>query len=122
MEYRYNTDGLLERTIHYAGARYGVSPLAPDALLSEAAMTAWIGQVTLDKKQIELTQFQYDFRGNLSRRTDFASADVNGAGVLGDPGNTVTDLVYDGYGNLLHSVLQHGANRDQGKREGSGPA
>lgn len=114
MENRYTADGLLERTIQYAGGRYDVGPLAVDASPSEADMTSWVAQLTLDKKQIELSQFTYDFRGNLSRRIDFASADATGAGVLTDPGNVVTDFSYDGHGRLAQSIVRHGALLDKG--------
>src|SRR4029079_15098594 len=95
-EYRYTVpDGLLERTIRYSGARYEVSGLGMDASPSEAQMAAWVAQPSLDKRQIELTRYSYDFRGNLAQTINFAHADANGEGVANDPGNVVTQYVRD---------------------------
>src|SRR6185369_14785800 len=39
--------------------------------------------------------------------------DASGAGVLGSA-STLTQYVYDGHGELVHSIVLHGVNRDQG--------
>ncbi len=107
-ENRYGTgtadSGLLVRTIQYAGARYDASET------TESALTSWVaGQ---DKKQVQQTQFEYDFRGDLAKRTDFATVGTDGNGVL-DAGANVTEFIYDPHGRLLKTIAVRGAGRNQ---------
>lgn len=104
-ENRYGGNGLLERTVQYTADRYSATGfLAAD-------LATWVTGRS-DKSQIQLTQYSYDFRGNLNKRTDYAKADANGAGVL-DAAATVTEYTYDGHGELLHTIAVRGSARDQ---------
>jgi YD repeat-containing protein len=104
-ENRYNSNGLLQQVIHYRASRYGVGSF------TESDITAWVNNF-IDRSQTDITQLEYDFRGNLSKRTDYATANSSGNGVL-DQAATVTEYVYDGYGQLLHTIAVRGSGRDQ---------
>ncbi len=105
-ENRYGSDGLLLASIHYTTDRYSA------AAFGESDLAAWAGAIT-DKSHQQLTEYTYDFRGNLSKRVDFANVDTaSGAGTL-DAAATVTEFVYDGHGELVHTIAVRGAARDQ---------
>jgi len=107
-EYRYNANGLRTHEIGYADAAYSVSALAPSASLSEAQLTSWV--TARDKTKANLTELVYDYRGNLSRRTGYATVDAAGAGVL-DAAAQVTEFVYSEYGQLLQTIAVRGSSR-----------
>ncbi|WP_237745110.1 putative Ig domain-containing protein [Kribbella catacumbae] len=111
-ENRYGTTapavGLLTQTVRYTGARFTVGGMTPPEELTEAVLAAWAsGQ---DKSQVELTDFAYDLRGNLSKQTAFAKTTAAGVGVL-DAAAEVTEYIYDAHGDLLETVVGRGAGR-----------
>jgi YD repeat-containing protein len=82
--------GQLERTLQYTGGRYDLTPLGLTDPLSEGQLTSWLtGLSAQNKARVQLTQYTYDFRGNLSKRIDYATATTQSEGVL-DAGATVT--------------------------------
>ncbi|WP_238175986.1 putative Ig domain-containing protein, partial [Kribbella albertanoniae] len=103
-----NGKGLLSQTVRYAGARFNVGPLTPQQALTEGELATWAGQQ--DKTQVELTEYTYDLRGDLSKVTAFATTNATGAGVL-DAAAEVTEFVYDAHGDLLGSVARRAAGR-----------
>jgi len=109
-EYRYGTgnadSGLITQTIQYAGGEFDLSQYGPASVPSESVMAAWAGGQDLTK--LELTQLQYDLRGNLSQRSDFASTDALGNGVAGTA--TTTTYVYDSRGELRQAISQSGSD------------
>ncbi|TNJ33223.1 putative Ig domain-containing protein [Arenimonas terrae] len=110
-ENRYDAGGYghLERTIRYIDARFAVGA----APLDEAAMNGWLGGLTAaQKSSVRLSAFSYDYRGNLSKQTDFAKVDAQGSGVL-DATADVIEYVYDGHGQLLQRIAVRGSGRDQ---------
>jgi len=118
-ESRYGTStdgyGLLTRTLRYTANRYDTSALSATQAPSEADMTAWLASGSVDKSQVEQTRYEYDLRGNLSRRTDYASTDSSGNGLVTGAtgvGATVTDYIYDGHGELRQTIAVRGTNRD----------
>lgn len=104
-----NGYGLLTRTIQYAGGRYDQSPLSPADDISLDMMAYWL--ISQDKSRVQQTQYDYDLTGNLSRRTDFATSNASGAGVL-DAAASVTEYVYSGHGELLQTIVVRGSTRN----------
>jgi YD repeat-containing protein len=115
-ESRYGTAtngyGLLLRSLQYTGERYDLSTLAPTDVLTEGQLTAWLARPTLVKSQVQQTTYAYDLRGNLATRTDFATSNAAGDGVL-DAAATVTEYIYSGHGELLQTIAVRGTARDQ---------
>ena len=102
IENRYDSSvyGLLTNTIAYTANRYSGTTFGLQDL------TNWAAALT-DKSQEELTQYTYDLRGNLASRTTFASTDSTTG--VGDPSTaTVTQYIYDGYGQLLQTIALRG--------------
>ena len=110
-ENRYESYGLLTQTRQYTAATYDVSALAETVSPSEAQLNGWVSGLAA-KSQVQITKFDYDLRGQVSRQTSYASADATGAGVL-DGQATVTEFTYDAHGALLQTIAVRGANRDQ---------
>lgn len=109
-ETRYDGFGLVERSLQYAGAVYDVSTLNPTDVLTEGQLTSWLtGQ---DKSQVQLSQYVYDYRGNVSKRTDYATVDSSGNGELNTAAN-ITEYVYSEHGQLLQTIAVRGTARDQ---------
>ena len=108
-----NDAGLLTRTLHFTASYFNVDALAQTEVPSEADLTSWVNN-TADKTQVERTDIEYDLRGNVSRRIDYAAADANSAGVLDkDPAATVTEYISDAHGLLRQTIAVRGKNRDQ---------
>lgn len=108
-ESRFGGNGLLSHAIEYTGARYDVAALDPATQLSEAQLTGWVAALE-DRAAVQLTRLEYDYRGNLAKRTAYAVVDAEGAGVL-DAAAVVTQFVYSAYGELLQSIAVRGAAR-----------
>ncbi|WP_394539177.1 deaminase domain-containing protein [Lysobacter enzymogenes] len=89
-EYRYNAPGQLVSILAYADGIYSGTDR------SEAALAAWVALQTVGRR----TDTGYDFRGNVSSVTEFASLRGDGEGVL-DANATRTAYVYDAQGRLL---------------------
>lgn len=100
-EYRYDASGERIAAITYTGATYDVSTVSPTTALSEAQLQTWVG--AQDKTKTERTDYAYDFRGNLSSATAYATVDASGAGVA-DGAQAVTSFVYDQRGRLLQKI------------------
>ena len=94
VEQRYFSTGTRRSTHVYGGAAY-----SGDYTLG--ALTSWASNRT----PVELSEYAYDFRGNLSSSKRFESTDTNGAGA-GTP--SVTTYVYDPRGNLLNVIDPRG--------------
>ncbi|WP_405060174.1 putative Ig domain-containing protein [Kribbella sp. NBC_01505] len=111
-ESRYGTSGtatgLLTQTVLYTDSRFDLSTQTPQTAPTETALISWAG--ARDKSQIELTEFAYDLRGNLSKQTAFAKTTAAGAGVL-DAAAEVTEYIYDAHGDLLQTVVGRGNGR-----------
>jgi len=108
VEYRYNASGLLVQQASYADTAYTVAGLAPDAVITEAALTSWVAG--RDKTRSSLTELTYDYRGNLTGRTVYASVDATGSGVL-DAAAVVTKYIYSEVGQLLQTIAVRGSDR-----------
>ena len=102
-ERRYGANGLIEREVSYTADRYSGS------VFSEGALSGWAGGLA-DKSQIELTQYAYDFRGNLSQTTQYGRANASsGEGIL-EAGTRLTQYVYDNHGLLRQTIALRGGH------------
>jgi YD repeat-containing protein len=114
-ENRYGTAnvgyGLLTRTLQYVGELYDVSGLGPTAQLTEAQLTAWAAGLQ-DKSRIQLTEYSYDLRGNMSQRTSYGSVSAAGNGILDDQAR-LTQYIYDAQSHLGQQIAMRGTARDQ---------
>jgi YD repeat-containing protein len=77
-EYRYDASGNRLTQIEYQGATINLSALSLSTAVSEAQMMAWV--VTEDQAQVPVqrTDYAYDFRGNLTSSTSYASTAATG--------------------------------------------
>ncbi|WLQ15717.1 LysM peptidoglycan-binding domain-containing protein [Hahella aquimaris] len=96
-EFRYNNQGQLTATQGYL-ARYDLSGLAHDQALTEGPLKTWTGAARA--QGTTLTEYVYDFRGQLSRQTRYSKTDATGAGI----GAATTHFIYDAEGRLLKQV------------------
>jgi YD repeat-containing protein len=103
-ESRYDASGNRIATVRYVVGVYNLSALAPADSLTEAqlANTANWSQIP-DLSKIERTDYAYDFRGQVSATTVWASVNASGAGVA-DGNQSVTQFVYDQRGRLLQTL------------------
>jgi YD repeat-containing protein len=99
----YNSNGSAFKSIQYAGGFY------TGAGSSEANLINWLS--SQDKTKTQLSEFTYDYRGNLNKKIDYAKVDVSGSGILNSDAN-VTEYVYSEYGQLLQTIAVRGVNRD----------
>lgn len=105
--------GLLTQSLLYVSQLYDVTALGPAQQLSEINLMEWIAGLP-DKTQVQLTDYSYDLRGNVSQQTNYATVNTGGAGVLDDQA-TVAGYVYDAYSNLQQRIDVRGSARDQRK-------
>lgn len=105
-----NSSGLPTYAVRYTGGVYDVSGLSETASLTESQLNSWATGLA-DKSKAQITQFDYDLRGNLSRQTNYATVNASGVGVL-DAAATMTEYVYDPHGQLVQTIAVRGANRD----------
>ena len=114
-ENRYGTAsvgyGLLTHTLQYIGQVYDLTGLSPAAPLTEAQLTAWVAGLQ-DKTQVQLTEYSYDLRGNMSQQTSYAAVSATGTGVL-DGQASVTEYFYDAHSQLRRRIVVRGSARDQ---------
>lgn len=108
-ESRYNSDGLRIKTLQYRDATYAVSGLAPAATLSESQLNTWV--TSREVAKVGLTDFTYDYRGNLTKSVSYASVGTNSTGIM-SVGATLTEYVYSEHGQLLQTIAVRGANRN----------
>jgi YD repeat-containing protein len=115
IESRYGTAsagyGLLTHTLQYIGQVYDLTGLSPDAPLTEVQLTAWVAGLQ-DKTQVQLTEYSYDLRGNMSQQTSYAAVSATGTGVL-DAQASLTEYVYDAHSRLRQRIAVRGSARDQ---------
>lgn len=104
-EHRYDGNGLRTASIVYTAASFDVSALAPGAAPTEAQLLAWVQ--ARDATQTERTDFAYDARGQLTRRTTYEANDASGNGQLA--GAAITRYVRDARGLLLQQIEADGA-------------
>ncbi len=114
-ESRYGTAsvgyGLLTHTLQYFGQVYDLTGLDPAAPLTEAQLSAWV-TVLPDKTKTQLTEYNYDLRGNMSLQTSYAAVNATGIGVL-DGQASVTEYIYDAHSRLRQQIAVRGSARDQ---------
>ena len=114
-ENRYGTAsvgyGLLTHTLQYIGHVYDLTGLSPAAPLTDAQLAAWVAGLQ-DKTQVQLTEYSYDLRGNMSQQTSYAAVSATGAGVL-DGQASVTEYIYDAHSQLRQRIVVRGSARDQ---------
>ncbi|WP_143873857.1 DUF6531 domain-containing protein [Catenovulum sediminis] len=110
-EFEYNPSGLLHQTVKYAGATYNVSGLVSTDTISESTLNTWVNNLsTTNKANVELTQNLYDYRGNLSKVTEYATVSASGVGIL-DYSAKITEFVYSEHGQLLQTISVTGSSR-----------
>ncbi|WP_394539614.1 hypothetical protein PRJ39_02970 [Lysobacter enzymogenes] len=90
-ELRYNAAGQQVAKLSYSEGRYAGSDYSETALAAWAGANARIG---------ERTDSEYDFRGNLSKLTQYGTLAADGSGAI-DAKTIQTRYVYDAQGRLL---------------------
>jgi YD repeat-containing protein len=103
-EYRYDSAGDLVSKIEYAGGEIDVSALTATTALTEAQLVSWVA--TQDLTKLQRADYTYDFRGQVSKATAYASTDSSGAGVAA--GASSTQFVHDQRGRLLQTIDPRG--------------
>jgi YD repeat-containing protein len=101
-ERRYHLNNQVFQTVQYAGGLY------TGAGAGEVDLNAWVA--TQDKTKTQLSEFAYDYRGNLAKTTSYATVNSAGAGVL-DNATNITEYVYSEYGQLVQTVVVRGTSR-----------
>lgn len=110
-ELKYTSQGQVAQSIQYTSGQYAVSGLAVTTTLSESQMTAWVsGLSTTQKSQVQVTEYAYDTRGNLAKKTDYAAATTAGAGSLTAAAD-VTLYTYTAHGQLAQTIVARGSDR-----------
>ena len=110
-ENRYGTGyGLLTQTMLYVGKLYDVTGLGPAQQLTETELTDWVAGLP-DKTQVQLTEYIYDLRGNVSQQTSYATVSAGGAGVL-DGQASVSEYIYDAHSQLRQRIAVRGGARN----------
>jgi len=97
-QYNYGADGALQSELVFAANYYDTSALGTTDAVSAATMDAWAGGIT-DKSGCQLTEFSYDYRGNLSIKTRYSAVSASGAGISASA--VAANFTYDQAGNLL---------------------
>jgi YD repeat-containing protein len=96
----YDSRGLVTRSLQYAGKNYTATTFT----LSE--LQTWVTGLTADQKtQTQLTEFTYDYRGNLSGKTAYALVNSSLVGVQ-DGTVLPKTYTYDQHGRLVQEVAQ----------------
>ncbi|MDH5328175.1 MAG: putative Ig domain-containing protein [Gammaproteobacteria bacterium] len=102
----YSATGLLTRTRVFTHDSYNVSGLTQDQVPTLAQLTAWTTDPARDLSKTQLSEFDYDFRGNLIASSTYAQVNVSGNG---EPaGKATTHFIYDQAGNLIQSIDPRG--------------
>lgn len=112
-ENRYGSEtngfGLLTQTLLYVGQLYDVTGLGPTQQLTEAELMDWVAGLP-DMTQVQLTEYSYDLRGNISQQTSYATVSAAGDGVL-DEHASVAEYVYDAHSGLKKRIAVRGEAR-----------
>ncbi|MDZ4387537.1 MAG: hypothetical protein U0998_10160, partial [Moraxellaceae bacterium] len=107
-ENRYSSSGLRLAQIRYVDATFSSNGLLALDIIDEALLVAWL--LNRDKTKQQLTEFAYDYRGNVTKSTTYATVNSSGAGIL-DAQAQVMEYVYSEHGQLLQTIAVRGANR-----------
>ncbi|MDZ4385589.1 MAG: hypothetical protein U0998_00020, partial [Moraxellaceae bacterium] len=108
-EYRYSSTGLRLAEVRYGNATYDTTSLLPLAIIDELLLVTWI--LTQDKTKQQLTEYAYDYRGNLTKSTTYAAVNILGAGILNERAQVI-EYVFSEHCQLLQTIAVRGANRD----------
>ncbi|MES2536206.1 MAG: hypothetical protein V4632_10075 [Pseudomonadota bacterium] len=103
-EYRYNSLGQRTSSIRYVDSLYPLATLAAGAMPEEAGMARWVAE-SANRARSQRSDMDYDFRGQLSRLTEYAFVDAGGNGVA-DGSQGITQYVHDASGQLLKTIAQ----------------
>lgn len=98
-EYRYNAAGQQASKIVYTQATYPIDPLGAADQATEGKLTTWLS--TIDLSASQRTDIQYDFRGQVSIVSTYATTGADGAGFTSPDDVLQTRYVYDAHGRLL---------------------
>ncbi len=100
--YTYNPEGLVQRSVQYTGALFtAASP-------TFTSLEAWVNgpqNLTLDR---QVTEYAYDFRGQVKEERRFATETLSGGSTVVEGGLTKTTTTYDAFGRLLSSKDTNG--------------
>ncbi|AKH37545.1 MULTISPECIES: DUF6531 domain-containing protein [Nitrosomonas] len=99
--------GLLTHTLQYIGEVYNLSGLIPSEQLTEAQLIEWVTRLQ-DKSQVQLTEYSYDLRGNMSQQTSYAAVSETGKGIM-DEQASVTEYNYDAHSQLRQRMAVRGS-------------
>jgi YD repeat-containing protein len=99
-EYRYDGNGQRIASIDHASTQYASTKVL------ESDLATWVASTAVDKTRSLRTDYAWDFRGQLSSSTVWASVDSTGNGVAGTGATTI--YVYDARGLLLSSIAPLG--------------
>ncbi|MGQ3050701.1 MAG: hypothetical protein ACT6S0_02845 [Roseateles sp.] len=92
----YNSEGQLTRQVQYTGALFTAG--SPSFTSLESWVTTAAQAQTLER---QVTEYDYDLRGQVREQRRYASASLSGGGVV-DGGLSTTLYTYDAFGRLLH--------------------
>ncbi|MES2089833.1 MAG: hypothetical protein V4532_07635, partial [Pseudomonadota bacterium] len=98
------TAGQRTSTMQYSAALYNATDF------TEGTLNTW---ATDQAAKSTRTDYAYDFRGQLSTQTSFATVDASGAGITSDNRQTVIQYIYDQAGNLLNKIVGLADNTEQ---------
>ncbi|WHU04984.1 LysM peptidoglycan-binding domain-containing protein [Sphingomonas sp. NIBR02145] len=101
VEYDYDGFGQVNYTQTYR-TKYDVSGLSATFAPTPTDMSNWVGSVA-NPNEIEIVQFVYDARGNMSQRISYGAANASGSGSVAG-GYTHEYFTHDTAGRLLYSV------------------
>lgn len=101
-EYRY--DGFGQAT---SSRQYTQNTYTANRLPTEAELNTWLGGV--NRQACELSETTYDFRGQVSVLTRYATVNASGAGVS-DGKESVTHYTYDTAGQLVQRIDPRGSS------------
>jgi YD repeat-containing protein len=105
-EHRYNTAGQRVKTQQYTNGKYDLSGVTATTTLSESQLAARVA--TFSSSQIQLVDYTYDLRGQISTKVTYASLNpTTGAGVV-DGTQSTTQYIYDQGGKLLQTIDARG--------------
>ncbi|ALI34756.1 putative deoxyribonuclease RhsA [Candidatus Nitrosocosmicus oleophilus] len=107
---QHNGFGLLTQVLLYIGNTYDVTNLDSAHQLTEVNMKNWVMGLP-DVTQVQLTEYKYDSRGNVSQQTSYATISSSGSGVL-DEQTSVTEFKYDAYAQLKNTISVRGPSRN----------
>ncbi|HYD78338.1 MAG TPA: LysM peptidoglycan-binding domain-containing protein [Paucimonas sp.] len=119
-EYRYDGNGNVALTLAQSrasgkvGQRTAAIAYIQDkytaANFTETNLVAWVNGLGVDlSKRIERVDYAYDFRGNLSKTTAYATINTTDGGGVIDGNESVTRYVYDQRGRLLQTIDPRGS-------------